>query len=255
MLLEGSGDLNTNDGSQKDGGSGEQPAWLAQVTDDLKGSKDLTQFKTISDLGKSYLELSEKSKGYIKPLGEKPTPEEAAKFRKSIGVPEKAEDYKVEKPEKMPEGMVHDDVLEKKFRETSHQLNLTPSQVAGIYKMYSDYSLGINEDLNKDFADEKQKAVDTLKDIWKGSAYEENTAKAIRSFHKFAEASNPPEAFGGVEGIKQWVEQNGMGNDPVMVWLFSKTFELIGDDKFIKGAPAGAGKDILDEMFPSMAKK
>ena len=206
-------------------------------------------------MGKSYLDLNEKSKSYHKPLGEKPTPEEVAEFRKTIGVPEKPDGYTVERPEKMPEGIVYDEVLENKFREVSHQLNLTPAQVAGVYKMYSDYNLGMHSEVLKGVSENKQKAVDTLKDIWKGDAYKENTEKAVRSFYKFVEASNPPEALGGAEGIQKWVEQSGIGDDPVMVWFFSKTFELIGDDKFIKGSPAGAGGDVLDKMFPSMANK
>ena len=249
-------DLNGNDGSQEDGDkSAERPAWLAQLPDSYKENETLSQFKTIGDLGSKFLELDGKTKSYIKPLGEKPTPEEVSEYRKSIGVPEKADGYKIERPETLPEGMVIDELLESKFKEIAHKNNFTPNQVTELAKMHSEYMINIHNDVMKGIKDNRDKATDTLKTIWKGNSYKENTEKAVRSFYKFLENSDAPKEFGGKEGIKTWVEQNGFGDDPVMVWFFSKTFDLIGDDKFIKGSPSGAGGgDVLDKMFPSMAK-
>lgn len=240
------------------------PTFTEQLTGSLKTDARLAQWKEtglsglVNDhfkLGDEHQSLKGKLEGMVRIPGEKSTPEEVAEYRKAIGMPEKADGYKLERPEKIPEGMVLNEVLEKKFKETAHKFDLTPAQVSGIYKMYSDHEIGMHEGTVKEIAGNRQKAVETLKDIWKGDTYKENTEKAVRSFHKFAEASNPPEAMGGVEGVKNWVKQNGIGDDPVMIWFFSKTFDLIGDDRFIKGSPAGVGGDVLDKMFPSMATK
>lgn len=258
------GEENTNTSLNNEGNEGAMPTFAEQLEGSLKTDTRLAQWKEtglsglVNDhfkLGEDHQSLKGKLEGMVKVPGEKATPEEVTEFRKAIGVPEKPDGYKIERPEKMPEGMVYNEVLENKFKEISHQLNLTPSQVAGLYKMYSDYDMGLHNEVLKSIDENRGKAVDTLKNIWKGDAYKENTEKAVRSFYKFVEASNPPEALGGIAGIKTWVEQNGIGDDPVMVWFFSKTFELIGDDKFIKGSPAGAGGDVLDKMFPSMAGK
>ncbi|MDP2218547.1 MAG: hypothetical protein Q8J68_14815 [Methanolobus sp.] len=243
-------DLNI-DGSQKDGDDG-RPAWMGQLSDDLKSNEVLTQFKTISDLGKGHLDLTEKSKSYIKPLGEKSTPEEVAEFRKAIGAPESPDGYKIERPDKFPEGFVYDEVLEKEFRELAFAEHIPPKQVASLYNFYLNRELKLHDEVSEFVKENRNKAVNTLKDIWKGDAYKENTEKAIRTFHKFLETSSPPETLGGAEGVKDWVEKNGFGDDPVMIWTFSKLFDLIGDDKFIKGAPAGGTGDVLDQMFPSM---
>jgi len=248
-------DLNDNDGSQNDGGKVERPAWIAQLSDDLKGEETFTQFKTISDLGKSYLDLNGKIKSYIKPLGENPTPEEVAEYRKAIGVPEKPEDYVIEKPEKLPEGMVYDEVLEKEFRETAHALHLTQHQIAELSKKYLEREIALHNEVLKSIEENRNMAINTLKNIWKGDAYKQNVNKAITAFYKIAEASNPPESLGGVNGIKEWVEQNGLGDDPVMVWMFNNIYDLIGNDRFIKGISTGPQKDFLDDMFPSMAGK
>lgn len=264
-MMEGTNASLSNQGNEGDEGQvANLPTFAEQLEGSLKTDSRLAQWKEtgLSGLVKDHFKLGEELQvlrgnleGKVKVPRENATPEQIAEFRKAIGVPEKAEDYKVEKPEKFPEGMVYNEVLEKKFKETAHQLNLAPQQVADLYKMYLDYEIAMHNEVLKSIEDNRQKAVNTLKDIWKGDTYQENTNKAIQSFYKFVEASNPPAALGGVEGIKKWVEENGIGDDPVMVWFFSKTFDLIGDDKFIKGTPAGTGGDVYDKMFPSMAGK
>ena len=253
-------DQTANEGNQSEGVT-ERPAWMAQLPDDFKQNETLSSYKTLGELGSKFLEfdgktkeLSEKLSSAIPKLGENATPDEVVEYRKAIGVPETPDGYEVKRPE-IPEGMVYDEVLEKKFKENSHKLGLTPSQVNGLYDMYSEYNLEMIKQIQKSAEDNRQKSIETLKDIWKGDTFNENKEKAIRSFYKFVGNSNPPEKFGGADGIKEHIEKSGIGDDPVMVWFFSKTFDLIGDDKFIKGSPSGNKVDVLDEMFPSMAKQ
>ena len=251
------------DGSQKGGDGSERPAWMAQLPDNFKENETLSSFKTLGDLGSKFLEfdgqtkeLNTKLSNSIPRLGESPTPEEVAEFRKASGVPETLDGYKFEKPEKFPEGFVYDEVLEKEFRELALTEHFTPKQAVALYNYHLNRELKLHGEVSKFIEENKSKAVNTLKDIWKGDAYKENVEKAVRTFQKFLENSNPPESFGGTEGVKSWIEQNGFGDDPMMLWFFSKVFDHIGDDKFIKGSPVGvSGGDVLDKMFPSMTKK
>lgn len=228
--------------------------WLEQVEESLRGHEALSEVENVNDLTKRFISLGETKKAIegdltrsIRPLGEKPTEEELSNFRKAMGIPEKPEGYQIEKTQ--AEGIPYDELLEKKFRETAHQMHFTPAQVAGLYKMYQDYQIGLHSEIVKSVDENRQKAVDTLKNIWPGDSYKENSEKAVRSFHKFLEVSKPPEALGGEKGIKEWFETNGIGDDPVVMWFFSKVFDLIGDDRFIRGTPAGgpvSEKGMLD---------
>jgi hypothetical protein len=232
------------------------PTWTEQLEGSLKGNEAFNQYQTISDFGKAFIELRGKTEGAVKIPGENATPEEITAFRKSLGVPEKSTDYKIEKGTP-PEGMPYDEALETKFKETAHQLDLTPKQVQGLFKMFSDHNSTMFTEIAGALKDNREKAVNALKDIWKGDEFKTNTEKTVRSFLKFIEAAKPPEAFGGAEGVKKWFEEGGLGDDPVVVWFFSKIFDQISDDKFIGGAPSGSGPKTEPGMldFPSMKPK
>lgn len=237
--------LSGNDGGQDGGG---QPAWAAQLPDTLKGNETLSQFKTIGDLGSKYLEvdgkyaqLNEKlTTSYIPKLGDNPTAEEIQAYRQAIGVPEKPEDYKLEKPA-LPEGMPYDEALEKTFKETAIALNLSNQQVQGIYKMFLDYDLKMNEEANKFISENREKAVNTLKDIWKGDSYSTKTEETKRAFAESLKAINIPESLGGAEAVIKEFDESGFGNHPAMIYFFNNLFGKISDDKFIDGSGSSGG--------------
>ena len=246
----------------------EKPAWMSQLPDSHKENETLSQFKSIGDLGSKFLELdgetkqfNEKLANYIPKLGETPSTDEVMAYRKAIGVPEKPEDYKLERPT-LPEGMPYDEAFEQSFLKNANELGLTDKQVQGLYKMYIDTELGIHNEATKFITENRDKAVNALKDIWKGDAYQENREKAKKSFEKFIEAVNPPETFGGVEGVKTWFANNGLGDDPVTIWFFSQMFDRISDDTFIKGMLGTETKELEHTpsgtpylSFPSMKKE
>jgi hypothetical protein len=248
---------NANANPDNGGNNGNQnaPAWTAQLEADLKSNETFNQYQTISDLGKAFIELRGKAEGAIKVPGEGATAEEILAFRQGLGVPEKPENYKIERPQ-LPEGMPYDETLEQKFKETAINLNMTPNQVQGLYNMFLEYDMGLHSEAMKMITENRQKSVDNLKKIWQGDAYKENIEKTTRAFHELVKASNPPQELGGVEGITKWFDENGIGDDPVVIWLFKNIFEKISDDKFIFGAPSGeqtTQKGMLN--FPSMQQK
>ncbi len=233
------------------------PTFAEQLEGSLKTDERLSQWHktqaeagkkgTLSDLVNDHFALGEAHKslkgeieGRVKVPGENATPEDHVAFRKALGIPEAPDGYKIERPKDMPKDMVYDEMLEKAFRETSHKLGLSPAQVAGLYEMYNAREIGMFTGMNKIIADNKEKAVNALKDIWKGPAYDENTAKATRVFLDTAKKLNIPEAFGGVEGIEIAFKESGWGDNPAMVWYFSQLYDLISVDKIGSGgAPAG----------------
>lgn len=252
------------------------PTFAEQLDGSLKNDERLSQWYktqteagkkgTLSDLvndhfllGETHKSLQGEVEGRVKVPGEKSTPEDHAAFRKALGIPEAPDGYKLDRPKDMPEGMEYDELLEKTFRETAHKLDLTPTQVAGLFEMYNSREIGIYSGIEKIKADNKEKAITALKDTWKQS-YDENKTKATKTFFETLKRLNPPEAFGGAEGIEKEFTEAGFGDNPVMVWYFSQLHDLVSIDKLGGGGgPAGGGGSNAESggslEFPSMEGK
>lgn len=265
-----------NNGEGDKGGVATLPTFAEQLDGSLKSDERLSQWYktqteagkkgTLSDLvndhfllGETHKSLQGEVEGKVKVPGEKSTPEEHAAFRKALGIPEAPDGYKLDRPKDMPEGMQYDELLEKTFRETAHKLNLSPAMVAGLYEMYNAREIAIYNGIEKFKVDNREKAVNTLKDTWK-QAYEENKAKATRTFFETVKKLNPPEALGGVEAIQKAFDESGFGDDPVIVWYFSQLHDLVSIDKLGGGGvPAGGGGSVIEGggrlEFPSMEGK
>lgn len=224
-------------GISKDSSSVERPAWIAQLPNELKEDVTLSRFKTIGDMGKAFLEAEGKLKTAIQPLGEKATDEERKAYYKSLGIPENPDGYEIKRPEKLPEGMHYSESLEAGFKETAHKLGLTPSQVKGLFEFYNTYEINNYENINKFIQENREKSVNTLKNIWKGNTYEENRTKATRTFFDTIKKMNPPQELGGAEGITKEFNESGFGDNPAMLWYFSKLFDLVSIDSFGQSSP------------------
>ena len=73
-----------------------------------------------------------KTDGMVRIPGEQATPEEWAAFHKAIGVPEKPEDYGLQPPAKLPEGVQHDAAMEAAFLSKAKELGLNKKQVEAL---------------------------------------------------------------------------------------------------------------------------
>ena len=106
-------------------GSGEEapklPAWMAQLPEDLRNDKALSQFTKMGDLAKAYKELALKKDNEIVMPGENAKPEEVEAFYQKLGKPEKAEGYKIE-------GDKAD-----AFKALAYKINLTQNQASSLF--------------------------------------------------------------------------------------------------------------------------
>lgn len=245
------------------------PTFAEQLEGSLKSDEKVSQWlsnwkdKNISDfvkdnytLGETHKTLQGDLEGRVKIPGENTTEEELNAYRQAIGVPEKPDGYEIKKAD-LPEGMSYDEVLENNFRGVAHKLNLTPAQVRGLYEMYETYNIDIHNQIVKSINDNREKSVNTLKNIWKGDTYEANRTKATRTFFETLKKLNPPAELGGMESIKKEFDESGFGDNPAMVWYFNKLYDLIGSDSFIQVHPSGGSTEGEEKSlkFPSMETK
>lgn len=203
-LLEGE----PGDGGAGGGGGGNpSPAWHESIIskgDD--GSDKLadpaswleTAPKPLAEFIKSNMTAARaKTEGMVKVPGEGATPEELQAFYTALGVPEKAEDYGIAKPDDLPEGIGWDDKLNASFMGVAKELGLTKAQAQGLTKFQTQYvadsvaaqrqameQVLANEkdELNKTFGSELDKVVMSVK-------------AAMTTNPKLAALGVPPEAF------------------------------------------------------------
>jgi hypothetical protein len=246
-------DGNTNLNDQQGGGSGNAPAWISQLSDDLKSNETFTSFKTISDLGKSYLDVNGKIKDYesklkdhetlvkthegkVKELEgkitseyipkpkENATEEEKLAFYKALGRPDKPDDYKFEALQ-IPKGAekLIDPTMEPWFRATAHKLNFSNEQAAALYAEYGKSFTDRFIQMETAKTQKMQSDIENLKKAW-GAKFDENVALMDRAYAKFAG-----------KDFKKRLTEMGLNNDMDFVGVFLEIGKAIADDTTVLG--------------------
>lgn len=239
--------------SDQQGGGNTAPAWTAQLDKDLQGNERLTSFKTIGEMGKAFLDLEGKSKDALYLPGENATDEEKAAFYAKLGRPEAADKYSFGKPEGLPEEVPYEPEVEQAFKQFAFDNGLSDATAGKLYGWYYDLVKQGHEMQQKQAQEATEKAVNALKDEWKGDAFKENSELAIRAFRK----------FGGDEA-KTFIEEskiNGLslGDHPVFLKVFAAIGKAISDDSFTGDRGAGNRGEMSDEdkakaRFPNTYK-
>ena len=247
--------IDGGNGSGNEGaGAGDAPAWMAQLDKDLQGNERLTQFKTIGEMGKAFLDTEGKVKNAVVLPGENATDEERAGFYNKLGRPEKVEGYGLKKPEKLPEGVPYSPEIVSAFGNLAFEAGLTKTQAAKIHDWY--YGAVAKGAEMQTKADEKElnDSVNSLKNEWKGDEYKKNTEVAIRGFKTFSKDIEGAELL--LETAK--IGNTKLGNHPAFLKLFHSIGMAIMDDSAHTGGDKGGGAELSDEdkaksMFPSMS--
>lgn len=226
------------------------PAWTAQLDKDLQANERLTSFKTIGEMGKALLDLEGKSKDAITVPGENATDEERAAFYGKLGRPEAAEKYAFTNPVELPEGYTPE--VEAVMKGIFFKANMTATQAEMVNAEYVALLKQGQEMQQQQQKEATDKAINTLKDEWKGDAFKENSALAVRAFAK----------FGGDEA-KTFIEEtkiNGLplGDHPVFLKIFAGIGKAISDDSSYSGRGGTAGEKSDEEKakarFPATYK-
>lgn len=238
MGLEDQVNQNQGDQGGAQGGADQVPGWISGLPDDLKTNETFTGFKTVGDFAKHHLEtagkvtdLEGKLAGAIVKPGDDATDEQRAAFRQAIGVPEKPEDYKLERPDDIPvnEGM------EAWFRSEAHAADISQEAAQKLYNAW-------NTKLSQAREAAKTSCVDTLRGEWKDS-YDANLEITKRAAKQF-----------GGDDIMTFFEETGLGNDPVMFRTFLNIGKaMMEDSTFRKQGEGGPAVTNPGEFsYPSM---
>ena len=172
-------------------------------------------------LAKSYVETKKLVgvKQTLKIPDEHATAEEIAAYRKAIGVPDAATDYRITRPEAALTDW--DEPAEQAFLTEMHRLGTPPTVVQGILNWYGAYL----SEQQRGWHREAEATSQELRRDW-GPDFAANVGVANRAIQQY-----------GGNALVDLFAQNGMGRHPLVV----KTFAAIGKELMEHGAIPSTG--------------
>ncbi len=236
-------------GGGQGAGSGEAPKflvgedgaftenWTTKLPEELGDYRNgLAKFKNVADFAKSYQGLEQKlgSKANLVAIPtDKSTPEEVGAYRKALGIPEKAEDYKLT-PEKFPEGMTPwPKEIIAPFEAIAHKHNVP---IAAMKEM-------IAENLRQSGLATQAQA-DAIKanlDAGRAQLQKEFGADYAKNIQLATAAAKTVGVDPSSPGF----------SDPAVVKGYAKLAQMLSDDKLVKGGGLDGGTTLAG---PARAK-
>jgi hypothetical protein len=231
------GDAGSVAGEGGDAGAVQTPSWMNSAPDAFKRNENFAKFSEASEFYAKADELLKAEGSMLTIPGEDATPEEKDAFAQKMGRPETAEGYEFGKPADWPEGVDYNSDLEAGFREMAFNANLPADQAKGILDWYNKISL---EEHNATVA-ATEKAINELKDKWKGDDFKVNTELAHRAFKQYG-GDKEEEFFKSsmVDGVP-------LGSHPIFLEVFAGIAKTIGDDKTGMGREGNMGEKSEEE--------
>jgi len=222
----------------------------ATTTDDWRSRFAGDDAKLLSFLGrypteKAFAEAAKKdreaARNSLKPLGDDPTEEEVAAYRKNFDVPDKPEGYL----EKLPEGLVvgeDDKPFVDAFLAKMHEANASPAQTnAALASYYSIIEEQAATEANE-LAAAKEASSDALKAEW-GADYKRNLTAMHAHLDSLPEPVKAAFTHGyGADGVP-------LGYNPeVLKWITGLALEANPLSTVVPGAGTNQASAVADEM-------
>lgn len=247
-------------GDKGDGGAGGAPAGGAPTTftmdqlrstkpvdlisdEDLKNDPTLANISDLDTMARmlhSAQKMVGNPKNFIKRLSENASDEERQAFFREIGAPEKPEEYGLpqglERPEDMP-AMSEERVNQ--FRQVFHKAGMTKDQADAVLSTLNELEVNAWNEVSQRAEQRYEEAQRQLKEDW-GQAYDEQLALAQQVADKKGDE------------FKQWMEANGLENDPMLIRLMA---EVGGAMQEPGGLPSGGRPGGSGRLTPEAARE
>jgi hypothetical protein len=199
----------SNDQQSQDQSNQQQDnQWYSGLSDDLRNNPTVQKYKSQEDQVKAHLELQSVMGNDKVPIPKDENDAIAiATFNKALGIPEKAEDYKLGEVKDV-EGFENMSFGNERFQEVAHKHGLTPKQAEGLRNDYIEMLGGIQNQSKEEYIAQVNKAKSELTSEW-GLKYDSNIALAQSVMNKF---TNSKEEFDHINAL--------VGNDPLALkWM------------------------------------
>lgn len=208
--------------------------WHESLPDDLKPySGSLAKYPNATELlrgfGNAQTMLGKRPQE-LKPPGADATPEQKAAWYKTLGVPDKPEEYGLKKPDNLPDGVPWSDEDATAFAAKAHELGLTPQQVQAIAAFDLDRATKASEKGKGEITAYIEGQKTALKAKW-GDKFEANRDKALATAQILGLDPNDAE----------------IGNSAKMIEALHAASQLMSEDKFVGSDKVGVGLSRADQ--------
>jgi hypothetical protein len=205
----------------------------------MRGEVAFKDIKDVGGLAKSYL-AAQRLVGMDKiPIPKGDDPKDWDPVFNKLGRPETADKYAFTPPADLKHFKADDEFVKplvEEFGKTAHALGLTQKQAAGIFAWYAGASDKAMDGGISQSTEATQAAIGELKKEF-GAAFQQKIELGHRAV----------EYFGG-KPLKDFLDETGLGDHPVLVRTFAKMGAELGEDKLV-----GLGNDS-NTLTPDEAK-
>ena len=200
---------------------GEGREWLAGVDAEYISDPSLQAIQDVPALVKSYINAQKmvgKDKAVI-PDGNS-SEEDWTNFYRKAGLPDTMEGYELTSPEGM-----YTDEQSAAIKQLAFDNNIMPAQMAKILEMQNDYRVEASTHSDDDDKALVAEGIQELKDEWGEEGYNANISKAQTVIDEF-----------GGDDMMAYIEESGLGDDPMLIRLLAKIGENLTEDTFQQDA-------------------
>lgn len=244
---KGSGDGGTggNDGGDAGGGNGDggsAASWRDTLPDELKNEGAIQSFSDVTALTKSYVHaVKNLHADKISLPGKHATAEDWRAVHHKLGLPEKVEDYTIEKGKHEI-----DEEFFTEFKAKAHEHGILPAQAQKVFDWFQEKSAGAMQGVLD--ADEAEVTADTaaLKKEW-GDGYDKQLFMAKAAVTHF-----------GDDDLVKYLNETGLTNNIHLTKLMAKVGATLSEDKIagqgagIPGKTPAQAKQEVDEIMGDM---
>lgn len=221
--------------------------WRASITDpDAK--EFASRLTTPADAVKVALDFRKANSAMIKVPGKDASPEDVAKFRKAIGVPEKAEEYKFEIGREPTEA---DKAMQANLAKIALENGIPAPAMTALSKAVTDLAKAAKDEENRVAVAAREANEAALRKEW-GADYDANKALASRAVQAFGEVKSHPEVIELFE--KTIVNGQKLGDHPVLVRMLGNIGRRMGEGEFIGAVGADQRTSLQSELNEIYAK-
>lgn len=192
--------------------------FIKTLPKDLQENASLGRYSNTESLARAYVNL-EKTLGSDKvPVPKDPNDQEAwDRYYVAGGRPPEPKAYQIEKPEKLPEGVIWDDNMEGWWKQSAFEAGLSQRQAQKLVDQYRDRYIAQVDSSNKQITNDIVKGKAELQRDW-GSEYE-----ARRSLARAAFLELPAD-------LQQSVRDNGLARMPSFIkYLYDTKAKTTGE--------------------------
>lgn len=216
--------------------------WFEQIPEELRKEPSLQSFrnKTVSDIVRSYVEGQKLVGGSIRLPRDDAKPEEWDRFYEKLGRPKTPEEYKIEKPAVIPEGIEWNEDKAKEFQSTAHALGLNKNQVAKLVNWYTDR-------IGRDMQSYRQKEAEKI-EFGKSEAEKEMQKEWGPDYQRRVTVAKRGLRAMGDKNLIELLDTTGIGNHPSFLRLFYSLGQKYAEHGMIDGSVEGT-------ITPDEAKK